>query len=578
MLLIYIIKCNIILALLCLLFQMLMHRDTYFGIRRAMLLGIYATALLLPLWNVQGWMATQAGTSEMAEAYASYVLPTLDVTAQRVAFFGVHQDEPGCGMWIVGFMVLWGLVYFIPVVWLTAKLLWQLGYILYLRCTCASDTILGEHVYRFPRSCSPFSFGPWIFISADEMGKNELREVLIHERTHVRQWHTLDIILAQLFCIVFWWNPATWVLRREVRLNLEFIADAAVVGKDVDRRTYQYHLLGFASQMNVATLANNFNVLPLKRRIIMMNLRRTRRTGMVKYALFVPIAAALLFFSNIDSLARSIAKEVKPLANIEQALTKKATVASVLENAQPVAEESALDQVETMIEAAAAMQDTEQSEMNPEENSTTKLTRIDNKALVVVDNNVTTLEEFAKLNLSDIESITVLKDKAATDLWGSKGENGVILITTKNVVTDDDDKKDQIYDTPEVKPEYPGGEPEMFKFISLNVKYPAVAQENAVQGRIIVSYVIEKDGSITDIKAIPEKKMENALNEVVVVANKTDATPEQKEYAEKYAEGLKQLKEEAVRVVSQMPKWKPGRQNDEPVRVRFMLPIMFRLQ
>jgi len=622
----YIIKCNIILALLCLLFQMLMHRDTYFGIRRAMLLGIYATALLLPLWNVQGWMATQAGTSEMAEAYASYVLPTLDVTAQRVAFFGVHQDEPGCGMWIVGFMVLWGLVYFIPVVWLTAKLLWQLGYILYLRCTCASDTILGEHVYRFPRSCSPFSFGPWIFISADEMGEKELREVLIHERTHVRQWHTLDIILAQLFCIVFWWNPAAWVLRREVRLNLEFIADAAVLGKDVDRRTYQYHLLGFASQMNVATISNNFNVLPLKRRIIMMNLRRTRRTGMVKYALFVPIAAALLFFSNIDSLARSIAKEVKPLANIEQALTKKATVASVLENAQPVAEESALDQVETMIEAAAAMQDTEQSEMNPEENFTTKLTRIDNKALVVVDNNVTTLEEFAKLNPSDIESITVLKDKAATDFWGSKGENGVILITTKSdkKVDDDnkpntsasalpqgatveelvkklpgsaidengkmtlngkevkqiliDDKKDQIYDTPEVKPEYPGGEQELYKFLMMNVKYPVIAQENAVQGRIIVSYVIEKDGSITDIKPIPEKKLENALNEVVVTAHKPDATPEDKVRAEKYAEGLKQLKEEAVRVVSKMPNWKPGLQNNEPVRVRFMLPVSFRLR
>ena len=453
----YIIKCNIILALLCLLFQMLMHHDTYFGIRRAMLLGIYATALLLPLWNVQGWMATQAGTSEMAEAYASYVLPTLDVTAQRVAFFGVHQDEPGCGMWIVGFMVLWGLVYFIPVVWLTAKLLWQLGYILYLRCTCASDTILGVHVYRFPRSCSPFSFGPWIFISADEMGENELREVLIHERTHVRQWHTLDIILAQLFCIVFWWNPATWVLRREVRLNLEFIADAAVVGKDVDRRTYQYHLLGFASQMNVATISNNFNVLPLKRRIIMMNLRRTRRTGMVKYAVFVPVAALMLLLCNVDAMAR--------------ALTNNA------------------------------------------------------------------------------------------------------VVTTQ----DDNDKKGQIYENPEVKAEYPGGEQELYKFLSMNVKYPAVAQENAVQGRIIVSFVIEKDGSITDIKPIPEKKLENALNEVVVVSQKTDATPEQKEYAEKYAEGLKQLKEEAVRVVSQMPKWKPGRQNDEPVRVRFMLPIMFRL-
>lgn len=462
MLLIYIIKCNIILALLCLLFQTLMHRDTYFGVRRAMLLGIYATAMLLPLWNVQGWMATQAETSEMAEAYASYVLPTLDVTAQRVAFFGIHQDEPGCGMWVVGFLMLWGLVYLIPVVWLTAKLLWQIGYIIYLRFTCACETVRGQLIYRYPQSCSPFSFGSWIFLSSNQISENELREVLIHEQTHVRQWHTLDIILAQLFCIVFWWNPATWVLRREVRLNLEFIADAAVVGKDADRRTYQYHLLGFVSQTNVATLANNFNVLPLKRRIVMMNSTRTRRTGMLKYIFFVPAAALMLLLCNVDATARA------------------------------------------------------------------------------------------------------LTNNAAAN--------------TQDITTQDDDKKGQIYDTPEVKAEYPGGEQELIKFLMMNVKYPEIAQENAVQGRIIVSFVIEKDGSITDIKPIPEKKLENALNEVVVTAGKPDATPEEKVRAEKYAEGVKQLKEEAQRVVSLMPKWKPGLQNDEPVRVRFMLPIVFRLQ
>ena len=309
----------------------------------------------------------------------------------------------------------------------------------------------------------------------------------------------------------------------------------------------------------------------------MMNSRRTRRTGMVKYALFVPVAAALLFFSNIDSLARSIAKEVKPLANIEQVLTNTEMAAPVLEDVQPIAEEPAVDQVETMVEVAA-MQDTEQPEMDSTENAVSELTRINDKALWIINNNVSTPEDCAKLNPNDIENITVLKDKAATDLWGSKGENGVIMITTKNAEKDDDEKEDQIYDTPEVKAEYPGGEQELYKFLTMNVKYPAVARDNAVQGRIIVSFVIEKDGSITDIKPIPEKKLENALKEVIVVAVKTDATPEQKAYAEKYAEGLEQLKEEAKRVVSLMPKWKPGLQNDEPVRVRFMLPISFRLR
>ncbi|MBO4802819.1 MAG: M56 family metallopeptidase [Bacteroidaceae bacterium] len=467
MLLIYIIKANLILALLCLLFQTLMHRDTYFGIRRVMLLGIYATALLLPLWNLQGWMATQAETAEMAEAYASYVLPTLDVTAQRVAFLGVHQTEPGCGMWVVGFFILWGIIYLIPVAWFTAKLLWQLGYIIYLRFTCARETVLGQTVYRYPRSCSPFSFGPWIFLSSDEMGENELREVLIHERTHVREGHTMDILLAQLFCILFWWNPATWVLRREVRLNLEFIADAAVVGKDADRRTYQYHLLGFASQQHVATLANNFNVLPLKRRIMMMNATRTRRTGMLKYIFFVPAAAAMLLLSNVDAMARTLAGSA---------------ITGAVEN-------------NNAIQASAA---------------------------------------------------------------------------------DDDDA---IYEMAEVLPQYPGKEEALYRKIAETTRYPAAAMEAGVQGRVMVQFVVEKDGTLTDVKALDKvSSVTGRKAEVTVKAYKPEMTDEEKAGVDAYNAGIQALKDEAVRVVKKMDaKWTPGKNKGKDVRVRFLLPISFRL-
>ena len=166
----YIIKLNLILALLCLLFQVLMHRDTFFGVRRLMLWGIYATAFLLPLWNVQAMLTADTSATDMAEAYAHYVLPTLNVTAMRVATMGIEQDEPGCGMWFVGMMTLWGLIYIIPVVWMTAKLIMQVTYIIYLRYKCPLVTQLpspcreGLRVRRFPRPCSPFSFGSWIFI------------------------------------------------------------------------------------------------------------------------------------------------------------------------------------------------------------------------------------------------------------------------------------------------------------------------------------------------------------------------------------------------------------------------------
>ena len=146
---IYLIKLNLILALLCLLFQVLMHRDTFFGVRRLMLWGIYATAFLLPLCDLQALLTADAGATDMAEAYASYVLPTLNVTAMRVASFGVEQNEPGCGMWFVGMMALWGLIYLIPVVWMTAKLIMLVTYIIYLRCTCRR--MISERVNARPR-------------------------------------------------------------------------------------------------------------------------------------------------------------------------------------------------------------------------------------------------------------------------------------------------------------------------------------------------------------------------------------------------------------------------------------------
>ena len=528
---------------------------------------------------MQGWLAEGEASSGIAEAYATYVLPTLNVTASSVASFGIEQTEPGCGMWFVGAMLLWALIYIIPIGVLVFRFLWQIAYIIYLRYTCTrknySFFTFHSSFYVYPRPCGPFSFGPWIFLHSYDIDEQTLREVLVHEQTHVNQWHTADILLAEAVCILFWWNPAVHYVKRSVTQMLELECDQkACQGMTDEERKQQDR---FETQKNVATISNNFNVLPLKRRIIMMNSRRTRRTEMVKYALFVPAAALLLFVSNIDSLARSIAKEMKPLANMEQTFNNPESIAPVIEEVQPVAEEPVVEQIETMVEAVAAVQDSVVPETTSTENVNTQLTRIPDEALWIIDQREATPEEVARLNPDDIESITVFREQTATDIWGDRGKNGVVEVKTKNAPKDDDEKG-QIYDTPEYKPEYPGGEPALYQFLALNVKYPAVAQECGVQGRIIVSFVIEKDGSITEAKANPEKKVTNQLTEIMVTAKKPEATPEQKEYAEKYAAGLEQLKAEAVRVVSAMPKWKPGRHKDQPVRVRFMLPIVFRLQ
>ena len=564
----YIIKANLILALLCLLFQVLMHRDTFFGVRRLMLWGIYATAFLLPLCNLQALLTADTAASDMAEAYASYVLPTLNVTAMRVASFGVEQNEPGCGMWFVGMMVLWMIIYLIPVVWMTAKLLMQVTYLIYLRCTCSPlgmtndesrfarndesgrmtndksrfarndeskslsnpesnshSSFVTRHssLFRFPRPCSPFSFGPWIFIHPEGMNEQTLREVLIHEQAHVRGWHTLDILFSQLVCIVFWWNPATWVMRREVRLNLEFIADAAVIGRQADKREYQYRLLGFSTQTNVAAIANNFNVLPLKRRITMMNLRRTRRTGMIKYTLFMPVAAALLFACNLDSLARTIAETVK-------------------------------------------------------------------KPLMIVDGKRVSEAEIQALPPEQIDNITVFKETSAQAVYGDEGKDGAVVIEMKKgreqaTATEQVDNTkaptiqpttaeadNEIYGEVEQKPRFPGGDTAFNQYIAHHVRYPKAAAENGVEGSVKVQFIVEADGRITHVQAVDSPSDEADANVYAYGASDKQSSQDEDD------EGHRALREAAEELFRGMPPFEPGLQNGKPVRVKMTNTVNYGLR
>ena len=130
----------------------------------------------------------------------------------------------------------------------------------------------------------------------------------MHELTHCQQLHSIDIIFSELFCIIFWFNPFVWLLKREVRLNLEYLADNSVLANGKDNKEYQYHLLGLTYRKNVATITNNFNVLPLKKRIEMMNKERTKQIAKAKYMLYIPLVAMLLAVSNIETIARNVAK------------------------------------------------------------------------------------------------------------------------------------------------------------------------------------------------------------------------------------------------------------------------------
>jgi hypothetical protein len=148
-------------------------------------------------------------------------------------------------------------------------------------------------VYDVNKPVIPFSFGRSIYLNPRLHTKEEWKEIILHEYVHVRQHHTIDILVAEILCIVNWYNPFAWLIRFSMRQNLEFIADEQVIGNGFDKTEYQYHLLKVVG-VNEYRIANGFNFSSLRKRIIMMNKSKSARLNLVRFLFVFPLLAVLL--------------------------------------------------------------------------------------------------------------------------------------------------------------------------------------------------------------------------------------------------------------------------------------------
>lgn len=290
----YLLKLNIALILLFSFYKLMFTGDTFFSWRRATLIGMYLVAMLVPVMDFSAWLSNSEGMTSIANEYATVVLPAVSTSSQG------------------GEVLLWELVvlivYSVVVCVLLLRFLCQLVSIILLKNNSQSSYICDTEVYLLTDDEGPFSFFDWIFINPERHKSDEIEEIMMHELTHCQQLHSIDIIFSELFCIIFWFNPFVWLLKREVRLNLEYLADNNVLANGKDNKEYQYHLLGLTYRKNVATITNNFNVLPIKKRIKMMNKKETKGILKAKYMLYIPLVAMLLAVSNIETIARNVTK------------------------------------------------------------------------------------------------------------------------------------------------------------------------------------------------------------------------------------------------------------------------------
>lgn len=423
----YLLQVNVGLILFYALYKLVCTRDTFFRSRRFILIVSLVLPFILPFIDVREWLESGDRMIMLTHFDYSAVLPEIVV--------GSEVAETGNRVFVLSEWI--GYLYLAGVVVLLVRLVVQAFSLYRLIVRMPEKEIKGVRVKCLNDPSGPFSFFGWIFMNPAAVKEDEISEILTHEMAHVKQHHSVDVLLAEMVSICCWMNPFAWLLKREVRLNLEFLADRKVMEAGFATKSYQYHLLGLAYNHKYG-LSNNFNFSHLKQRIIMMNKKKSNAAGHIKYALFVLPAFALLVAGNISCS--------QDASQTEDA--KEEVVAPV----SPEAKEAPADST----------------------------------------------------------------------------------------------AKEEVFMVAEQMPEYPGGMKEMLKFLQENVKYPENAMKNNVQGRVIVQFVVEKDGTPTEFKVL------------------RSVDPD--------------LDAEALRVMKAMPKWKPGMQKGQVVRVKFTVPVSFKLQ
>ena len=535
----YFLKINVAIALFYAFYRLFFYKDTFFTWRRAALLCFFAISAVYPLLNIQTWITEQEPMVAMADLYADIVLPEFTITPEQAT-----SDWKSLLLQTVGF-AYWGMV-----IVLAIRFFIQLAGIIRLAFRCQKAKIGNTNVHLLRQASGPFSFFHWIFIHPTSHTEDELSEILTHEQTHANQWHSIDVLVSEIVCIFCWFNPFAWLMKREIRTNLEYLADNRVLETGHDSKAYQYHLLGLSHHKAAATIYNSFNVLPLKKRIKMMNKKRTREIGRTKYLMFLPLAALLMIISNIEAVARTTKEMAKDVIEaVEENLASNSTTPEmeVATEAIPVETPISQQDKDKLVTYKGKVVDKDGKPVEGAELLIDGSHKLPQDQSFVTDKN----GNFSFMAFENAH-IGVIWNK--NDKYMLKGiRYDQKERTNLKIVMDDqwqnppsNDPNNPVFEVVEIMPEFPdGGMSGLMQFLSKNIQYPINAQKNHTQGRVTVQFVVNKDGSISEPKII------------------RGVDPD--------------LDGEAIRVISLMPKWKPGMQKGQPVRVKYTVPVMFRL-
>ena len=540
---VYILKSSVCLALFYLFYRLLLSKETFHRFNRLALLGLLLVSSLVPLLKV-----TIDGMGEVSQSLWSLEEMMLMAEAEPAE---VLEETPARFPWTA----LMFLVYLAGVLFFVARHIWSLRRMARL-LRASSKESLGGGITLFvhdDKEVAPFSWMKYIVVARQDLEENG-RAVLAHECAHIRNLHSWDLLLAEACIFLQWFNPAAWLLKQELQTIHEYEADEWVIKNGIDAKTYQLLLIKKAVGARLYSIANGLNHSSLKKRITMMIKKKSNPWARLKYLYVLPLAAiAVAAFARPE-----VSNELNEISSV-----KVNDLTSIVKTEEVKSVENSLDEkfdVTGQVLEATSKKPIQGVSILVRGTTAGTLTDEDGKFGLPVSKGDVLQFSFVGLQSQSV----VVKDNSPIVVYmkddvqsmeemvvvgrGTEESKQAPKVKYTEVKVDESDAKpsDVTFQVVEEMPEFPGGMQECMVFLAKNVKYPVAAQEAKIEGRVIVQFVVKKDGTIAD---------------PIIMRG---VSPE--------------LDAEALRVVSLMPNWKPGRQRGKAVNVKYTIPIMFRLQ
>ncbi|GAB3924191.1 M56 family metallopeptidase [Larkinella terrae] len=345
--------------------------------------------------------------------------------------------------------------------------------------------------------------------------------IVAHELVHIRQWHSFDVLLLEVVQLMFWMNPVLILYKRSIQQVHEFLADAQAE----DKHEYATFLVNYAFGIQPNTLTNGFFKPSLiKERILMLQRRATSRWALGKYILVLPLLLSLL---AMTTAREEITQLVAPV--IDEKITVSGKVTDT--NGKPLAGATVVVLNGTNGFQTDAQGRYELKNVPTDARLVASYVGFESQTKAVSGNK--TLDFTLTSSIKSLQPVVVVG-------YGVSPKPATTSATTPS------NASGPVFTVVEQSPEYPGGMSALGQYLATNVRYPEEARQTHTQGTVFVQFTVDSQGDITGLRV---KKGIGAGCD-----------------------------EEAVRVVSQMPRWKPGIQNGKPVMTQYVLPIQFQLE